>query len=227
LNPARLSEALAALYPPGIAAADLLGPAPAGLLTEDELHTVSHCAPKRIADFSAGRLCAHRALREFGVESFSLLSAPDRLPRWPQPLTGSITHTEGYSAAVVGRREDFRGLGVDCETIASVHAELWPRILGGAELERLQGLPLAARETTAALMFAAKEAFYKCQFPLTREWLEFEDVEIECAHWDAPTGCFSVRPQRRLHLQDEVAGPITGRFRRHAPFVSCAVALPA
>jgi len=225
LNPAERAVALEALFPRGVVAAQLQGRAPEGLLTESEALSVSHCAPKRIADFTAGRLCAHRALAAFGVADFSLLPAPDRQPLWPPGYVGSITHTEGYSAAVVGPAAQFRSLGVDAETIASVHAELWPRILG--EVERRELVQLAtpqARERTAALIFAAKEAFYKCQYPLTAEWLEFEDLHIESADFGRDTGLFSVRPCRTLRLA--YPGALQGRFRVHVPYVSCGVALP-
>jgi len=226
LNPAGGAAALQALFPEGVVAAELHGAAPAGLLTESEAHAVSHCAPKRIGDFTAGRLCARRALEAFGVRDFSLLPAEDRQPRWPQGYVGSITHTEGYSAAVAGRGARFRSLGVDAETIAAVHAELWPRILLEAERRQLAQLRAPPdRERTAALIFAAKEAFYKCQFALTGEWLEFEDLHIESEDFGRDTGQFSVRPCRMLKLR-HTGALIAGRFRVHAPYVSCGVALP-
>jgi 4'-phosphopantetheinyl transferase EntD len=226
LNPASLTAALAGLFPLGVVGAHLAGAAPVSLLTESELGAISHCAEKRIGDFAAGRLCARRALAEFGVHDYSLLSAPDRQPLWPPGLLGSITHTEGYSAAVVTRRGHVRSLGLDSETIAAVHEELWPRILGASERACLGRLPEAARDTAAALMFAAKEAFYKCQFTLTGEWLEFEDVHIESPDWMEPLGRFSVQPQRSIRLQRQ-AGNIEGQFRVHAPYVTCGAALCA
>jgi 4'-phosphopantetheinyl transferase EntD len=227
LNPATAAAALEALFPQGVVAAELYGAAPQGLLTESEARAVSHCAPKRIGDFTAGRLCARRALQAFGVRDFALLPAEDRRARWPAGYVGSITHTEGYSAAVVGSRAQFRSLGVDAEAIAAVHAELWPRILGEAERRQLEALEAPQlRLRTAALIFAAKEAFYKCQFPLTAEWLEFEDLHIGSADFGRDAGQFSVQPCRQLKLRHP-GGPIQGRFRVHAPYVSCGIALPA
>ena len=225
LNPARRSSELEALFPAGVVGAELSGEAPAGLLTASELNAVSHCAAKRISDFSAGRLCARRALEAFGLTNVSLLPAPDRLPMWPEAFTGSITHTEGYSAAVVTRRGTHLSLGVDSEAIVRVHPELWPRVLGAAELEHVHALPEDSRGTVAALRFAAKEAFYKSQYPLTGEWLEFEDIRIESGDWHLGAGRFSVHPQRPLRLQERIAAPLVGRFRVHGGFVSCGVAL--
>jgi len=206
-------------------AADLEQPAPRELLTAAELQSVSHCAAKRIQDFAAGRLCARRALQEFGIVGFSLLSAPDRQPIWPTSMVGSITHTEGYSAAVAGRGGRIRGLGVDSESVRSVHEELWSRICNAAELERLRTLPADRALACAALTFAAKEAFYKAQFPLTGEWIEFEEVTIEAAHWEGSAGSFEVLPQREVRVQACVGAPFTGRFRFHTHFVTAGIAL--
>lgn len=225
LNPARLSAELAALFPPGVFAAELAGEAAPGLLTEPELKSISHCSEKRILDFTAGRLCARRALGALGVTGFSLLPASDRQPAWPTAVVGSITHTAGYSAAVVARSGSLRGLGVDAEAIAAVHAELWPRVLGAEELARLGELPAARRGAAAALAFAAKEAFYKSQYPLTGEWLEFEDIGIESQDWHLPRGAFRVRPRRALRLAAHTGAVLGGCFRVHGEFVTCGVAL--
>ena len=225
LNPARPSAELAALFPPGVFAAELAGEAPPSLLTEAELQSISHCSEKRIRDFTAGRLCARHALKALGVEGFSLLPASDRQPVWPPCVVGSITHTAGYSAAVVARRGPLQGLGIDSEAIAAVHAELWPRVLGEDELARLAELSSARRGTAAALAFAAKEAFYKSQYPLTGEWLEFEDIAIESQHGHLAQGEFRVRPRRALRLAARPGAALGGCFRVHGEFVTCGVAL--
>src|SRR5215469_17508082 len=102
-NPAVLSAEVAALFPGDVFAACLTREAPPWLLSAQELSCVSHCANERIEQFAAGRLCARRALEALGIAGFSLLTAPDRRPLWPAGVTGSITHTAGYAAAVVGR----------------------------------------------------------------------------------------------------------------------------
>ena len=226
-NPAVLAPELADLYPPGVAAAQLSGAPPEGCLTESEYQSIRHCASKRINDFTAGRLCVRRALAEFGVSGMSLPLRAGGPPKWPEPLTGSITHTHGYSAAVVCRGDRLRGIGVDSEQIDSVHAELWPRICTLGELAQLSRLDPDGRARTAALIFTAKEAFYKCQFPLTGEWIEFEEVTIECGDWAAQAGSYVVQPRRALRLQQAFPGRIEGRFRRHEPYVTSAVALAA
>src|SRR5262245_58473313 len=179
-NPAQLSARLGNLFPVGVVAAELLAEAPRTVLTESELTSISHCAAKRISDFTRGRACAHRGLAEFGIQGFSVLSGEKREPLWPPEVIGSITHTMGYAAAVVARRHSpIESLGIDCEIIESVSPDLWERICTAGEQARLAQLSEAEARQQAALIFAAKEAFYKCQFPVSRQWVGFEDVSIE------------------------------------------------
>ena len=42
----------------------------------------------------------------------------------------------------------------------------------------------------ATLFFSAKEAFYKCQYPLTQRFLGFQDVEVE---FELRRNCFLAR----------------------------------
>ena len=225
-NPAQLSIELSGLFPPGVIAAEVTVPAPRELLTAAELQLIAHCADKRIRDFAAGRACAHRALRELDIRDFSLLAGTHREPIWPAAIIGSITHTYGYAAAVVARQRDLRSIGLDCEVIDSVGEDLWSRICTPTEIERLAQLPPAERGRQAALIFAAKEAFYKCQFPLTREWVGFEDVVIESLDCPAAAGSLRVLPQKELPLEAGVIARLVGRFQFRGPWVITAVTAP-
>jgi len=225
-NPARLSAEVSGLFPSGVIAAELTVPAPRELLTSAEQQLMARCAEKRIQDFAAGRACAHRALRELGIHDFSLLAGQHREPLWPEGIIGSITHTSGYGAAVVARQRDLQSIGLDCEMIDSVDEELWSRICTPTEIERLERLPPAEQGRQAALIFAAKEAFYKCQFPLTRAWVGFEEVVIEPLDWPADTGAVRIIPQKTLPLGAAVVACLVSRFQFRGPWVITAVAAP-
>ncbi len=93
-------------------------------------------------------------------------------------------------------------------------ADLWERICTPAERERLEQLPQAQAQRQAALIFAAKEAFYKCQFPLSREWVGFEDVSIEVS-----AGAFRIVPQVRLPVADGWVASLVGRYEFRGPWV--------
>lgn len=206
-NPARLSAQLARLFSAGVVAAELLSEAPSTVLTDSELRSISHCSEKRIQDFTRGRACARRALTELGIHDFSLLPGERREPLWPSEVIGSITHTTGFAAAVVGLRSRIQALGVDCEVISSLSDDLWESICTPAEQAYLASLPQAQAQQWAALIFAAKEAFYKCQFPVSREWVGFEAVTIE-----AFAGQFRVVPQIRLPVASEWVASLVGRY---------------
>ncbi len=178
INPAVPSLLIESLFPAGVAAAELRVPGDPALLPADEAACVARAVPKRIREFAAGRLCARYALARFGVTDFALRAAPDRRPVWPESLVGSITHTEGFCASVVGERANFIALGIDTETAHAVQADLWPRICVPAELAWIDTLPAVDRPRAAALIFSAKEAFYKCQYPATGEPLSFSDVRV-------------------------------------------------
>jgi 4'-phosphopantetheinyl transferase EntD len=248
---AQLTDAVTALFPPGTLAAELHADPPTytatdpshddaaapsqarALLSEAEWRSIAHCAAPRIRDFTAGRLCAHCALRALGVEAFSLLSAPDRSVLWPSGISGSITHTDGYAAAVIGRLSEVGSLGLDCERIEDVSAPLWQEICTSAELEQLARWPDAGRERAAALCFVAKEAFYKAQFALCGEQLGFDAVRIDVHEAAQASGAFQVHPLRPLRLQRTRSGlgtPVaawTGYFRCHASYMTAGIALPA
>ena len=63
-------------------------------------------------------------------------------------------------------------------------------VSGPDELDRLRQLTAAVPEVHwDRLLFSAKESIYKAWFPLTGEWLGFEDAIVTAA----PGGSFTVR----------------------------------
>lgn len=221
----QLAPEVAALFPPGVVAAELRGDGDPALLTERERQVTERFVPKRLKEFAAGRACARLALAELGIEGFSLLPAPDRQAVWPATVAGSITHTDGYCAVAVAHRTQARGLGIDSEVVTAVHEELWPRICAPSELAWLQERAPRQRLPWAALVFAAKECFYKCQYPVTLEWLDFSAVEIELTDREAHSGSFLVRARRPIQLEASARLPLPGQFRFHERWVTAAMAL--
>jgi len=228
-SPAQRSFVIEALFPPGVAAAELRSGGDPALLAPDEAQALARAVPKRAREFAAGRLCARSALARFGIAGFALRAAPDRRPLWPEAVVGSITHTTGFCAAVVAERTRFASLGLDTELAAAVKAELWPSICVADELGWIESLPQAERARAATLIFCAKEAFYKCQYPCTEEWLGFQDVRIVALDWGRSQGAFAVEPQRRLAWFTAPDAPprmLAAAYRFHEEFLSAGVALP-
>jgi enterobactin synthetase component D len=135
---------------------------------------------KRQSEYLAGRLCARAALRRLtGVADVPAVGS-DRAPQWPSGLVGSITHGRGWAAAVVARRSDWRGLGLDVEQPlpASRAERLAAEILTPNELLRLQALPVEQRAWRVSLTFSLKESLFKALYPLVLRRFYFQDAEL-------------------------------------------------
>jgi 4'-phosphopantetheinyl transferase EntD len=144
-------------------------------------------------EFAAGRTCARAALAKLGVAPGPLAVRSDRTPVWPEGFTGSISHTDGFCAAVAGQRSRFLGIGLDAENVAAVTSDIWPDICTAGEAEWLSALPPEEHQRAAALIFSAKEAFYKCQFAAAGRELEFHDVELDLDRLAPGSGRFEIR----------------------------------
>jgi 4'-phosphopantetheinyl transferase EntD len=218
------SGALAALFPPGVVAFERREPGDLADLLPAEAACCAGFAPKRAAEFAAGRACAHAALAALGRPDAPLVARADRSPDWPAGVVGSISHTSGFCVAVAAPGTAFAGIGIDVEIVDRIAPELWEQVFVARERERFAALPEAARSRAASIAFCAKEAFYKCQYAVTQAWVDFQDagVDIDAAQDDS--GGFVIRaagsnPATRTTL------PLSGRFRIEAGLVAAAVAI--
>jgi 4'-phosphopantetheinyl transferase EntD len=204
---------LATLFPADVAAAETRQPGdPAQLHPEEAVH-VARAIAKRAGEFAAGRLCARQALRQLGIEDFPLRMGEDRRALWPPGIVGSITHTHGFYGVVAARTVRYRGIGIDAEIIGRVGPHLWPKICTPAETAWLEALVPEVQARYSALVFSAKEAFYKCQYELTQAWVGFHDVELDFAACDPLSGRFSIRPKLALELERRLPPPWSGSCR--------------
>jgi 4'-phosphopantetheinyl transferase EntD len=226
-NPAKLSTALSSLFPAGAVAAELRDAGDAKLLLPAEASCLERAVPKRVQEFAAGRLCARRALAEFGIVDFPIEAADDRQPVWPDSMVGSITHTTGFCAAVVAERRFTAGLGIDSEVIGDVNVEIWSRICVPLEIEWVHSLPASQQAAAVTLIFSAKEAFYKCQYPVLHERLSFQDVSVEAVEWGALGGLFRIHATRSIAMCMHTAMPMQGRYQFHQEFVTAGLGFAA
>ena len=144
----------------------------------EEWEDIASAAPNRQKEFVAGRQLARALSDQLGLPPAPLLRAEDRAPIWPIDRTGSLSHCDTLCAAAVGKRGTVQSIGVDVETVGRVEQQLWPTLFTEKEADYFSSLApnTVALETT--LFFSAKEAFYKCQYPLTQKWVGLQDVEI-------------------------------------------------
>ena len=129
--------------------------------------------------FDTGRACAAELLADLGSCETSVPMAADRSPVWPQGYVGSITHTDDLLGVAVARRTDFRSIGIDAEAIIQPETTVEIDDLYLNERERsLRGSVEINPQTFSSLCFSAKESFFKCLYPLTGVWFDFQDAEI-------------------------------------------------
>jgi len=211
---------IAALFAPGAVAYQTRDTISAEALLPEERQFLLKAVPKRIHEFAAGRACARAALSTLGYAEAALLMSAERVPLWPHGATGSITHTDTFCAAVVAPTRQIRALGLDAEPTQSVKPDLWRRICTAQELALLQGQDAQTALAAATLIFSAKEAFYKCQHTLTREWLGFADISVTIGADD-----FTIQATRSLQITAHSPGPWRGWYRREAGLVITGVCI--
>jgi 4'-phosphopantetheinyl transferase EntD len=116
--------------------------------------------------------CIADLLRRVGFPVVLVGSDEDGQRRWPPGLVGSLSHKGEVVAAVVARTTMFSAIGVDIERV--------DRDLGAIKLLIApEGLPGGiAEDVGLALMFSAKEAVFKAQYPIHRKTLRFSEVPL-------------------------------------------------
>jgi len=214
--------AVRALFPEGVVALASHEASWGGALHAAEHELVRNAVEKRRREFTAGRVCARRALSRLGVPEAPLLADADRVPRWPAGVVGSISHCRGRCAVAVARSGAILGLGIDVEEAGAVDARLFRRILTPGEERALEGLDAAAASRRATLVFSAKESAYKCYFPETRTPLGFHDAEVEI---QPDAGSFAVRLLRDAAPALQGRRVLHGRFHVGEGYVLTGVAL--
>ena len=169
---------IASLFPDGVVTAECDPRATDGVLFPEEQVFLRRARPKRVMEFTAGRLCARRALRELGISDQPLLAGEDRAPIWPEGTIGSIAHTDDYCGVGVARLGELTALGLDVESSDPLDEDLWDTILTPPERRWLQTQPPAEQGSLAKIIFSAKECTYKCHHPIRKGWLDFHELEI-------------------------------------------------
>lgn len=163
---------VARLLVPGLFGAEIWDEGqPVPIHPQEEVQ-VAGSSEKRRRDFALGRACARAALAGLGLEEAVIARSDHGAPVWPPGIAGSITHTDGYAAALAGK--GFAGIGIDAEHAGAVGRDLWPRLFSSAEQQQLaaHAEPLLA----ATLLFSAKEASYKAW--AQKGAMTFRDIEI-------------------------------------------------
>ena len=184
-----------------------------------------HIVEKRRREYATARRSAREALAKLGVPGAPLLSGKNREPLWPDGVVGSITHCQGYRAAVVAQQQDLASVGIDAEPHGPLPAGVLGVVALPQEVSRLAELSASDQECCwDRLLFCAKESVYKAWFPLARRWLGFHEADIVI---DPDAGTFTATllvPGPRLG--GGTVDGFTGRFAVSNGLALTAVAVP-
>lgn len=200
-----LGRVISGLFPGEVGhAAMAIGTAPAPLPAEAP--AVARAIPRRVAEFAAGRAAARAALAAAGLPRAAIPMGQDRAPIWPEGATGSITHSRDYALAVAAPAARFRGLGLDVEPDQPLPHDVLDEICDSDECAWIAGQVQPLR--WARLIFVAKEAAYKCQYPASRTLFGFEAMTVRV---DPGSGTLTAR-FRRAVAPFENGAELPGRF---------------
>ena len=142
--------------------------------------SIQRSVAKRQAEFLAGRLCARSALQQLEGLDFIPAIGEDRAPVWPSHISGSITHSTGHAAAIVGHKAQWRGLGMDLENLLPLERaeRLAGEILTPDEMQRMATGPREQVAQLVTLTFSAKESLFKALYPIVQKRFYFEHAEV-------------------------------------------------
>ena len=217
---------IADIVGPGVVARDAFDDPVGVTLFPEEEAVIAKAVDKRRRQFTTVRHCAREALAELGIAPAPLVPGERGAPGWPDGVVGSMTHCEGYRAAVVALAGPVITVGIDAEP----HGPLPDGVLGAVSLaqERVWLADLAERRPDVhwdRLLFSAKESVYKSWFPLTRKWLGFEDALITV---DPDAGTFEAKllvPGPTV--EDRELTGFTGRWLVRGGLVATAITVVA
>jgi 4'-phosphopantetheinyl transferase EntD len=193
-------------------------------LYPDERTHVANAVAKRRAEFGTARVTARRVLGELGFPPLSLVPDRDRSPRWPEGVVGTISHCDGLCAVAVARSSVAAGIGLDVECASGLDRTLEATICTETEQMWLESSSPGERRHRAKLLFSAKEAFYKCQFPTTHTFLDYKEVDIRVGVDD---NRFTILRVHRSGPTWRALETAQGRFLRTHDFVVTAATLPS
>lgn len=138
---------------------------------------IQRSVAKRRAEYFHGRLCAQHALAALGHSGVQVLSGGSREPLWPAGIRGSISHSDAMAAAAAVPASQCRGLGIDIASPIGPNA--WNDVVGLAvseqEYQLLASMPGEIKmESYLALVFSAKESYFKALFDEVRCFFDFD-----------------------------------------------------
>jgi enterobactin synthetase component D len=182
---------------------------------------IARAAPRRRAEWLAGRRCASEALRLLTGQGACPGMAPDRSPLWPDGTLGSISHSGDLAVAIAARAGSCLGIGIDIERVMDGQGagEIASEALTPRERRHLANDPFSV-----TLAFSAKESLFKALHPLLRRPMSFRTSELIV--WDG-RGTARLRLVEELSPEFPAGCEIEARFARLGDLLLTRVLVPA
>jgi len=156
----------------------------------------STAAVARQVEFRLGRSIAATLLREQRSACELVGVGADRAPQWPTGFIGTISHSPVLLGVATARREAFNrelgcpdgpsGIGMDMEPVIEGAAldDVRRYCLDDQERQACRSLGSAREAWAVTAISSAKEALFKCLYPIVRTFFDFRAVCIEPARLD-------------------------------------------
>jgi enterobactin synthetase component D len=189
---------------------------------------LENAADRRKLHFRLGRLCAARALQQLspGHPAGPLERDDAGAPCWPDGVTGSITHTNGFASAAVAWTRDAASLGIDVErTMPAPQAQKVARVIASAGEVAIAERATSDAATAVTVVFCAKEAVFKALHPLVRRRFGYADVRV--IGMDPASLTFDVQLVTTQSPSFTSGTALRGRYATVGEWVHAGLAIPA
>ena len=144
-------------------------------------HALVNAVVKRKSEFLAGRYCAKRLLKNFGIYNFQIDIAKGRQPTWPAGYVGSITHSDRLAVAALASTQNYQAIGIDVEPI--IDQESYQQIkTATTSVSEIFLIANTCKNTFLrdfTLIFSLKESFFKAIYPSFGDYFDFSAIEIQ------------------------------------------------
>ena len=132
-------------------------------------------------------------------------------PLFPAELRGSISHTREHAVALVGDTRVYRCLGVDIDDARPIGHAAAAGVTWKTEVARIRRvMGISDRAVAQNFAFSAKEAIFKCQYPLTLD-VKLRALQARLLESELKTGEMVVAGWRVTSTTAEVLGRIVVR----------------
>lgn len=144
------------------------------LLYEEKLLVRESWSEARLKTFVLGRCAAHCALKALKREVVPVLRGEGGEPIWPAGIVGSISHKDRIAVAAVGRKEKYKGMGIDIEDLTIALSEKECSLF--CTPAEMQGI--RKKQKTPIDVFSCKEAILKAYYESFNKLCNWEDIDV-------------------------------------------------